>query len=140
NVSLTTELINQSESVRAQLETLQTMLSDDDTGKAVRTSAEQLSKKIADVESRLFNMTSTGRGQDMLRMPSQMIEKLVHLADVVSLADFPPTDQEREVHAKLSKELTAYHSQLRQMATTDVPAFNAMLKEKGISGGIILHG
>jgi hypothetical protein len=140
NVSLTTELINQSESVRAQLETLQTILPDDDTGKAVRTSAEQLSKKIAEVEGRLFNMTSTGRGQDMLRLPSQMLEKLLHLADVASLADFPPTDQEREVHAKLSKELTAYHSQLRQMATTDVPAFNAMLKEKGISGGVILHG
>ncbi len=39
-------------------------------------------------------MTSTGRGQDQLRFPSQLVEKLSHLADVVSLNDFAPTDQE----------------------------------------------
>jgi hypothetical protein len=53
-------------------------------------------------------MTSTGRGQDQLRLPSQLVEKLSHLADVVSLNDFVPTDQEIAVHKKLSQELSGY--------------------------------
>ena len=57
-------------------------------------------------------MTATGRGQDQLRTPSQLAEKLSHLADVVSLDDFAPTDQALAVHQKLSQELSGYREQL----------------------------
>ena len=112
NLAVVTGLINRAEAVRAQLATLVAVQTDDAAGRAARASAEALDAKILAVESHLFNMTSTGRGQDFLRTPGQMVEKLLHLADVVSLADFAPTDQQLEVHAKLTKEIAGYRDGL----------------------------
>ena len=69
-------------------------------------------QEIVAIESQLFNMTATGRGQDLLRLPSQMMEKLSHLADVVSLNDFAPTDQELAVHKMLSQELSGVREEI----------------------------
>ena len=90
------------------------------------------------VESHLFNMTSTGRGQDFLRTPNQMIEKLSHLADVVSLADFRPTDQALEVTAQLTKQLGEHRNQMKQIVETDVPAFNRTVRDRGMTGGVMV--
>ena len=126
------DLINQAESVRAQLARLKGVLPDDAAAKAIKSSVDDLEARIADVESRLFNVTATGRGQDLLRTPSQLVEKLSHLADVVSLADFPPTDQQLEVHAKLTTDLAGARDRLQQIITTDVEAFNASLRQRGL--------
>jgi hypothetical protein len=90
------------------------------------------------VESRLFNMTSTGRGQDFLRTPNQVIEKLSHLADVVSLGDFPPTDQALEVLRQLTTEAHGYHDQLKQIVDIKVAAFNRTLRDRGMTGGVMV--
>jgi len=79
-------------------------------------------------------MTATGRGQDMLRLPSQLVEKLLHLADVVSLGDFAPTDQALEVHAKLAKDLSGYREQMMRIVSQDVAAFNATLRQRNVAG------
>ena len=126
------DLINQAESVRAQLARLKGVLPDDAAAKAIKSSVDDLEARIAGVESRLFNVTATGRGQDLLRTPSQLVEKLSHLADVVSLADFPPTDQQLEVHAKLTTDLAGARDRLQQIITTDVEAFNANLRQRGL--------
>jgi len=108
NMNVATDLINQAEAVRAQLLHERDFAADDAAGKAAKAKAAELDKKIVAIESKLFNMTATGRGQDQLRFPSQLVEKLSHLADVVGLNDFPPTDQELAVHRKLSQELSGY--------------------------------
>jgi len=76
-------VINQAESIRVQLAQMKTLVADDEAGKAVKTAADDLDARIVAIESHLFNIMATGRGQDMLRTPSQMVEKLSHLADVV---------------------------------------------------------
>ena len=131
------ELVNQAESIRAQLAQLKAVVGDTEAGKAIASSAENLDKQIVAVESRLFNMTATGRGQDFLRMPSQVVEKLSHLADVVSLGDFAPTDQALEVQAKLAKDLSGYREQMMRIVNQDVATFNATLRQRNI-GGIII--
>jgi hypothetical protein len=132
-------LINQAESVRAQLAQLKAVVGgDDEAGKAVRMSADDLDTAIVAVESRLFNMTATGRGQDMLRMPNQLIEKLSHVADVVSLADFPPTDQALEVLNQLTKQVRAHQDQMKQMVDIKVAAFNKALRDRGMTGGVMV--
>ncbi|HWF85954.1 MAG TPA: hypothetical protein VG222_13940, partial [Vicinamibacterales bacterium] len=115
NMAVATDLVNQVETVRAQLAQQRQLAADDEAGHAAKAKAEELDKKIVALEARLFNMTSTGRGQDQLRFPSQLIEKLSHLADVVSLNDFAPTDQEIVVHKKLSQELSGVREQIRPL-------------------------
>jgi hypothetical protein len=119
NMSLAADLINQAEVVRARLAHEQELAENDEAGKAIKARASERDKKIVAIESRLFNMTATGRGQDQLRLPSQMVEKLSHLADVVSLNDFPPTDQEFVVHKKLSQELSEIREQLRPLLVVE---------------------
>jgi hypothetical protein len=113
------------------------VIGDGEAQKAVLKAAADLDAKIADVESRLFNMTSTGRGQDMLRTPSQMVEKLSHLADVVSYSDFAPTDSQLEVHRALTQELAHDQEQLAGVLAKDVALFNAMLHERQM-GAIVV--
>jgi photosystem II stability/assembly factor-like uncharacterized protein len=115
NVNAATDLVNQAETVRADLAKQQALAADDEAGRAQKARAADLDKKIVALESRLFNMTSTGRGQDQLRLPSQLIEKLSHLADVASVNDFPPTDQELEVHKLLTQQLSGIREQIRPL-------------------------
>jgi photosystem II stability/assembly factor-like uncharacterized protein len=130
NTNAAAKAINDAELVRAQLVGLKAVIGDGDAQKAVLKAAADLDAKIADVESRLFNMTSTGRGQDMLRTPSQMVEKLSHLADVVSYADFPPTASQLEVNAALTQQLSHDQEQIAGLLARDVATFNAMLRER----------
>jgi hypothetical protein len=81
---------------------------------------------------------STGRGQDMLRTPNQMIEKLLHVADVVSLGDFPPTDQALELMGQLTKQIRGYQDQLKQIVDIKVAAFNRTLRDRGMTGGVVV--
>jgi len=132
-------LINQAESIRMQLAQLKAVVSaEDEAGKAVRMGTDDLDTAIVSVESRLFNMTSTGRGQDMLRTPNQMIEKLLHVADVVSLGDFPPTDQALELMGQLTKQIRGYQDQLKQIVDIKVAAFNRTLRDRGMTGGVVV--
>ncbi len=110
-----TDLVNQVETVRADLAKQQALAADDEAGRAQKARAAELDRKIAALEAKLFNLTSTGRGQDQLRFPSQLIEKLSHLADVVSLNDFAPTDQEVEVHKMLAQQLSGIREQVRPL-------------------------
>jgi len=137
-VTEATEIINQTEAVRAQVESLKKVLPDTEAGKSVSAAADQLNAKVIGLESHLFNLTATGRGQDFLRTPSQLTEKLLHLADVVSLNDFRPTDQELEVLGILTKQLAAYQEQWRQIVAADVQTFNSAVREKGMTGGVVV--
>jgi hypothetical protein len=128
--------INDAESVRVQLRQLDTLIGDDDKAKDVKKAADELDAKISEIESRFFNMTATGRGQDQLRTPSQMYEKLSHLADVVSYADFRPTDSQLEVHAKVAQEIDRDRERLNGLFAREVATFNVMLRERQL-GAII---
>jgi hypothetical protein len=132
------QLINQAESIRVQLGQLRAVVGDDEAGKSLRAAADALDSRIAAVESHLFNITSTGRGQDFLRTPNQIIEKLSHVADVVSLGDFRPTDQALEVMAQLTKQLGEHRNQMKQIVETDVAAFNRTVRDRGMTGGVIV--
>jgi photosystem II stability/assembly factor-like uncharacterized protein len=121
--------INAAESVRAQLATWRSLIGAT-APKDVLSAADDLEKQIVDVESRLFNMTATGRGQDFLRTPSQLVEKLSHLADVVSYADFAPTNSQTEVRDKLTQELAHDREQMDGILARTLASFNAALKER----------
>jgi len=137
NLNTAADLVNEAESIRLQLTQLKTIVGDSEAGKAIAASAADLDKQIVAVESHLFNMMATGRGQDFLRMPSQLIEKLAHLADVLSLGDFPPTDQALDVQARLAKDLSGYREQMMRIVNQDVATFNATLRQRNL-GGIIM--
>src|SRR5262245_34030997 len=137
NMSKTADLINRAEAIRAQIANVKTFVGDDAAAKELIAAGEDLDKKVTVVEARLFNITATGRGQDFLRMPSQLHEKLAHLADTLQLADFAPTDQQLEVHKLLSDQVAAVAADLNAVASKDVGAFNDMLRRRNIGTVIV---
>jgi hypothetical protein len=131
-MSRTAALINRSEAIRAQIANLKTFVGDDAAAKELIAAGENLDKQVIAVEERLFNITATGRGQDFLRMPSQLLEKLSHLADTLQLGDFAPTDQQLEVQKLLTDQVAAATRDLNAVVEKDVAAFNDMLRRRNI--------
>ena len=127
-------MINTAESIRAQLVSWRTV-----TGTVpadVSAAAADVEKQLLDIESLLVNLTATGRGQDFLRTPGQMLDKLTHLADVVSYADFAPTDSQAQVDAKLSQEIAHEREQMDGVVARTLARFNALLRERQL-GAIV---
>jgi len=137
NANAVARVINTAESVRAQLVAWRALT----RGGAgvpdeVTAAADALEKQLVEIEARQLNLTATGRGQDFLRTPSQMMDKLAHLADVVSYADFAPTDSQVQVDAKLSQEVAHDREQLDGVLARPLAAFNALLRERQL-GAIV---
>ena len=135
NVNAVAAMINAAESLRAQLSAWRTVVGGS-AAKDVQAEAASLDKAIVDVEARLFNVTATGRGQDFLRTPSQTMEKLMHLADVVTYADFAPTGSQLEVGKKLSSDVARERELMDGIVSRTLASFNALLRERQL-GSIV---
>jgi photosystem II stability/assembly factor-like uncharacterized protein len=133
----TADLINRAEAIRAQIANVKTFVGDDAAARELQAAGDDLDKKVIAVEERLFNMTATGRGQDALRMPSQLMEKLAHLADTLQLSDFAPTDQQLEMQKLLGDQVAASGGDLNTVVTKDLAAFNGMLQRRNIGAVIV---
>jgi photosystem II stability/assembly factor-like uncharacterized protein len=120
----TIEMLNQIESVRAQVQAL---------GSAdVRAAGDSLERKFMDVEGRIVDLRMTGRGQDEVRWPVQAGGQLSYLAGTIGASDFAPTSQQREVQTILVKNVRDTRAALDQLLRVDLPAFNALLRAKGL--------
>ena len=129
NTNAVARVINTAESVRAQLAAWRA-LTDKTADSEVKAAADALEKQLVDIEVRMVNLTATGRGQDFLRTPGQMMDKLTHLADVVSYADFAPTESQLQVDAQLTQEIAHDREQMDGVLARTLASFNAMLRDR----------
>jgi photosystem II stability/assembly factor-like uncharacterized protein/uncharacterized protein YukE len=130
-----TETVNQIESLRAQLTNLIAVMQGD-ANAPFRKSADDLDKKLIEIEDNLIQRKLTGQGQDTVRWPPKLVSKISYVASGLSGADFPPTNQQREVHSLLKAQLATQRAKLRTVVETDVAAFNKLLRDKGV-GNIV---
>ena len=86
------------------------------------------------VEERLIQMRLTGTGQDQIRWPTMLAGRITYLAGAVATADFPPTDQMREVHALLRERLAAVRADYDQITASQLPEANRALEAQGVPG------
>jgi photosystem II stability/assembly factor-like uncharacterized protein len=132
------ESVNQAESVRSQIAELEKQLGADDAAKAIRKSADELAEKLVAAEGNLLQLKATGRGQDDVRYPPMLLQKISYLAaEVGGSSDFPPTTQQLAVQDDLKKRGDEYQLEIQQLLAKNVAAFNAMLREQN-TGNIIV--
>jgi hypothetical protein len=124
--------INQLEVVRAQLSGLLTLAGKDSTFADVRTASDSLRDKLVSVEQQLVQLKVTGRGQDDVRWPPMLSEKLMYLADEVQRSDAAPTDQAKQVAELLHGQLQTIKNQVAQFMKTDVTAFNDKMRGRNV--------
>jgi hypothetical protein len=99
--------------------------------KAIQDAADALDKKLTGVEEALYQ-TKNQSNQDPLNFPIRLNNKLASLAGAVASADAAPTAQSEQLYAELAARIDAELARLREALATDVPAFNALVKEQGV--------
>jgi len=124
------EMVNQLEFMRAQLYQLTASLGAD--GAPTKTAADELDKKLIDIEDALIQRRLTGQGQDAVRWPPKLLTKFNYLASGLAGSDFGPTNQQREVQALLHGQLTMLRSRFDEVMKTDVESFNKLVRDRGI--------
>ncbi|HEX9164545.1 MAG TPA: hypothetical protein VF862_01440 [Gemmatimonadales bacterium] len=126
----TIEMANALETVRYQLAALKTVVTVAD----VKGAADTLEQQLVAVEEQLAQLRTTERGQDLIRYPAKLGEKLVYLARDVSSTDNAPTQAQRDVAAVLRERLTAAKADYDRVMGRDVAAFNLLLRDRGLAG------
>jgi hypothetical protein len=137
DLSAGAEMVDQIELIRSQLYQLTALVGS--TAAPVKTAADELDKKLIDIEEGLIQRRLTGQGQDTVRWPPKLLSKISYLANGLSGSDFGPTNQQREVQAMLKQQLGSLQQRLDQVLKTDVAAFNKMLRDRNI-GNVITQG
>jgi photosystem II stability/assembly factor-like uncharacterized protein len=126
--------INRIEWTRRQVLDLEAFLRDQGgTGtNEILQASRALSDKLIGVEEHLIQLRLTGTGQDGVRYPAQVSERLRYLIGSVATADFGPTDQMGEVHTVLKAELEEARRNLQAILATDLPALNQLLQARNL--------
>ena len=128
------DMVNQIEVVRSQLMGLPGLL--DSAGTAdtanIKHAADDIDKKLIDVEESLIQRKLTGQGQDAVRWPPKLISKINYLANGLAGADFQPTTQQREVKTMFESQLSSLRARLDDIVGKDLADFNRMLHDRGI--------
>jgi hypothetical protein len=97
----------------------------------VDSAGEALKSALSRVEEAIYQVRLQS-GQDPLNFPIRLNNKIAALLGVVESAEDRPTDQTYQVLDFLSGELQIEQDELGAIIQRDVPAFNALLREKGL--------
>lgn len=85
--------------------------------------AKKMMKDFGDIEKALYQ-TKNRSGQDPLNFPIRLTNKLGHLNSLVSIDDFPPTEQDIAVKNELSAKIKTQLDAFDQLIDKEVEAFN----------------
>jgi photosystem II stability/assembly factor-like uncharacterized protein len=137
NSNTVAEMINQIELIRKQIHDLGVLLKENNEAEAIIKAGQDLDKKCVAVEDLLFSTGLTGSG-DGLRWPDKFYAKLGVLAGSIGGSDFPPTQQQLEVHKVFQGKLAEYQARLSNLIQEDLAAYNTTLKEKNLPHIVVI--
>jgi photosystem II stability/assembly factor-like uncharacterized protein len=103
---------------------------------AIARAAESLTKSLTSVEEALYQ-TKNQSNQDPLNYPIRLNNKLSALAGVVASADASPTASAYAVYDDLARRLDGELVRLKQILDTDLPAFNQLVRDKGVPAVVV---
>ena len=131
------KLVNELELLRRQLYDLKAILKIQNDSEEVMQSLNNMDSLLTGLEGNLVQLKTTGTGQDVVRWPSKLVEKMNYLASSTAISDFPPADAYKEVYAILKERLTDYQSQFEALMSNELPAFISLLNENGVNSIIM---
>ena len=98
-----------------------------------------MKEKLGEVEKALYQTKNRSR-QDPLNFPIKLTNKLGHLNSLVSIGDFPPTEQDiavkNELTAKINKELQVFN----EVISSELKEFNKGFNELNLNYLFIEEG
>jgi hypothetical protein len=122
-------VLTQAGEVRAR----DTHLEEIDAANDLFEAAGTLDSQLIDVEQRLIELRLTGTGQDGVRWPARVVGRLGHLAGGVGTGDYPPTDQQGEVHVILKERIRDARAALKTVLQDELTRFNELLRQHNLA-------
>ncbi len=119
--------VNEAEKLRRQLRDMMPMIEGD-----VLRDVQALDSVATSVENQIIQLKHTGKGQDAIRLPGMIMEKLSYLAMTVAIADFKPADQYVEVYEKLHAEWLEVQKAWEKVKNEEVNSMRDTMKENQV--------
>ena len=118
--------------INKQLSAFESQYKGDDRVKDLLEKAAELKEKFSEIEKALYQ-TKNRSGQDPLNFPIRLTNKLGHLNSLVSLGDFPPTDQDIAVKNELTQKINAQLSTFNALVSDEIKAFNSAFNSNNLN-------
>ena len=124
--------VNEAEKIRRQLKDMHPLL-EGERAKQVH----KLDSMATMLENKMLQLKHTGKGQDPIRLPGMLMEKLNYLASTVAVADFRPADQYVQVYQKLHAEWEDVQKAWNQFKKEEIAGFQNSMQNKDVGPLII---
>jgi photosystem II stability/assembly factor-like uncharacterized protein len=118
--------------INSQLSAFEGQYKDDENVKDLLEKAKELKEKFSDIEKALYQ-TQNRSGQDPLNFPIRLTNKLGHLNALVSIGDFPPTEQDIAVRNELTEQIDTQLKAFDKLVDDEIKSFNAAFNSKNLN-------
>jgi photosystem II stability/assembly factor-like uncharacterized protein len=125
--------INKMERIKRQLLDLKVILQAQKDKKNMIVAIDSIYHDFVTLENKMIQLQSTGTGQDDVRFPAQLAERIWYLASVVAVSDFKPTDQDKEVQEILQQRQINYNRELDELLEGKFAIFLKVLNAHKVS-------
>jgi photosystem II stability/assembly factor-like uncharacterized protein len=109
--------------ITSQLSAFTKQYKGNSTTKDLVEKATEMKKGFEEIEKALYQ-TKNRSGQDPLNFPIRLTNKLAHLNSLVSIDDFPPTEQDIAVKNELTTKINAQLKTFDAMVDSEIKEFN----------------
>ncbi|HBU77047.1 MAG TPA: glycosyl hydrolase, partial [Muricauda sp.] len=96
---------------------------DDEATKALVEKAKKMKEEFGSIEKELYQ-TKNRSNQDPLNFPIKLTNKLAHLNSLVSIDDFPPTEQDIAVKNEIGGQIKEQLEAFDVLVDKEISAFN----------------
>jgi hypothetical protein len=131
------QAVNEIRDVKAQIKTLHFRFNDDQKMKPALTAADDLDKKMSDVEKELIQVNMKG-SEANLAFPSMLNERFDAFSHFIDAGDSTePTKPQLDVFQTMSKQLEDQLTKWSQIKTQDVAKVSDLIKGANLPGLVI---
>jgi hypothetical protein len=130
------QAVNEIREVKSQIKNLHSRFGQDERVKPALTAADDLDKKMSDVERQLVQVDMKG-SEGNLAFPSMLNERWDSFSHFIDIGDTEPTKPQLDVFQMLSTKLDEQVKKWEQIKNDDVPKISAMIKQVDLPALII---
>ena len=127
--------VNKAEKIRRQLKDMKSILTEET--KEISKQLSVVDSTVTELENKMIQLQHTGNGQDGIRKPGMLLEKLSYLSTAVGTADFKPADQHTAVFDKLHAEWNVLKKEWEQCLEGPVKKLVSTLRDKEVGALIV---
>ncbi len=115
--------------IRSKLKDFVKQNQSDSTAAKLVAQAKTIQEDLLEVEKTLYQ-TQNRSNQDPLNFPIRLTNKLGHLNRLLTIDDFPPTNQDLAVKEELTAAVEVAMERYQQLIDSDVASFNEVFKKE----------